>query len=272
MTLGDAALGCAARGWPVFPVAARGKAPLTRRGLYDASTDLATLRAWWAARPDANIGVRTGVAFDVLDVDGDEGVDELEARCGGGDVPPGPVVLTPGRGLHIYVAPTGKSNRVRFAPGFDWRGIGGYVVVPPSIGANGVRYRWWPDDQQRIEPCPGWLLAALNGPEPARGDSQPVTGAPRPFPAPRGSSPYAAAALDAESERVASAVEGTRNDTLVRAAFSVGQLVGAGQLDPGHVASRLLGAALACGLNDREARRTITSGLEAGITHPRPPR
>jgi hypothetical protein len=27
-------------------------------------------------------------------------------------------------------------------PGLDYRGIGGYVLLPPSVGANGQLYLW----------------------------------------------------------------------------------------------------------------------------------
>ena len=69
----DAALGYAGRGWPVLPIEPRGKAPLGRlvpHGVLDATTDPARIRAWWRARPDANVGIATGAPGpDVLDVD-----------------------------------------------------------------------------------------------------------------------------------------------------------------------------------------------------------
>ncbi len=85
-----------------------GKAPLTADGLHDAATDPVQVREWWARWPDANVGLRTGVAFDVLDVDGDEGFDELARLFGGDDavLPPGPVA-TPA-GVHLSSAPTGR--------------------------------------------------------------------------------------------------------------------------------------------------------------------
>jgi hypothetical protein len=46
----DAALDAAARGWPVFPLAAGGKQPLTKHGFKDATIDPAQVRAWWTRR------------------------------------------------------------------------------------------------------------------------------------------------------------------------------------------------------------------------------
>ncbi len=48
-----AALEYARRGWPVLPLAPRGKAPLgalVPRGLNDATTDPERIRQWWATR------------------------------------------------------------------------------------------------------------------------------------------------------------------------------------------------------------------------------
>lgn len=67
----DAALDYAARSWPVFPCEPRGKRPLGRlvpHGLKEATTDPAVINGWWAKEPEANIGLRTGVSFDVLDI------------------------------------------------------------------------------------------------------------------------------------------------------------------------------------------------------------
>jgi putative DNA primase/helicase len=80
---------------------------------------------------------------------------------------------------------------------------------------------------------------------------------------------YAKAALDGEISRVRSARESTRNTTLNKAAYSLGQLVGTGALDRATTENELLNAALAVELPEREAQRTIQSGLTAGIAKPR---
>lgn len=80
---------------------------------------------------------------------------------------------------------------------------------------------------------------------------------------------YAQAALEAEVERVTAAANGTRNHTLNRAAFSLGQLVAGGELDEAMVIRELTAAAQLTGLDDREIGPTITSGLKSGATHPR---
>ena len=57
------------------------------------------------------------------------------------------------------------------------------------------------------------------------------------------------------------AQEGARNDTLNRAAFRLAQIVAWGALAEDTVKARLLGAALAIGLAEVEARKAIISAL-----------
>jgi hypothetical protein len=80
---------------------------------------------------------------------------------------------------------------------------------------------------------------------------------------------YVDTALNAEAGRVLAATPGTRNHTLNRAAFSLGQLVAGGVLDEQTVRDRLTVAAHAAGLEARETDNTITSGLRSGAEHPR---
>lgn len=81
---------------------------------------------------------------------------------------------------------------------------------------------------------------------------------------------YALAALVDEAATVRAAANGTRNDTLNRAAFNVGTLVAGGQLAEQLARDTLTGAAHDAGLDDRETTATIDSGLRAGAEHPRP--
>jgi len=97
-------------------------------------------------------------------------------------------------------------------------------------------------------------------------------------PSGRNLAPYVQKALDQEVLTVTRAPDHTRNDTLNRAAFALGQLVGAtwANLDRATVEAELERAACACGLDqDRGCgmqgiKATIRSGLEAGIAEPRP--
>lgn len=142
-----AALWYAANGIAVFPLEPRGKKPLPgSRGFKDASTDEETIRAWWAATPSANIGAPTGITFDVIDIDGPQGVITMISGPQPTmyqQLPPllGKVLTPRPGGQHLYVPPTGRGNAAAIFPGVDYRGAGGYVVVPPSRTSQGDY--WW---------------------------------------------------------------------------------------------------------------------------------
>jgi hypothetical protein len=233
-----------------------------------ASRTPAEVRRWWQRWPQANVGLVTGARFDVLDLDGLEGMEALHAILGQRPADhPGPVVRTGGGGWHLLYAPTGLGNRVGLLPGVDWRGRGGLVVAPPSVHATGRAYRWVRPLAAELPVVPGRLRARLAPPRAER------TSAPQPAATDRAGA-YARAALDREARAVATAPAGTCNHTLNRAAFNLGQLVAARLLDAEQVRAVLLEAALsapATGHPDRErkARATIESGLRAGARTPR---
>jgi hypothetical protein len=152
--LGDAALWYAEQGIAVFPCRPGGKAPATKNGFKDATTDLDQVRAWWAATPDANIGLPTGRRFDVIDVDGPEGTIALGDYKDAGGMPPVLAWARTPHGFHYLIAPTGAGNRAGMLTGVDYRGAGGYVVAPPSRTADGT-YRWVPGHELNPSLLPG---------------------------------------------------------------------------------------------------------------------
>ncbi|MDP9818486.1 hypothetical protein J3R04_004456 [Spirilliplanes yamanashiensis] len=235
-----------------------------RRGVHAATTEPETLRRWWSRWPTANIGLRTGVKFDVCDIDDAAAWHHLTALLQR-HAPHGPLAAT-GRGWHLWFAATGAGSRAAILGGVDWRGRDATVVVPPSLHATGVRYRWLRRPTHPPPPCPPALLAIVRRlPAMDLAPAGTVTH--------RGA--YAAAALLAETQRVRSARPplagrpGNRNDSLNRAAFNLGQLVAADLLDEDTVRARLTEAALLTALPPAEIRRTLASGLTAGKRHPR---
>ena len=103
----EAALRYANQDRPVFPCQPRGKRPLTRNGLLDASTDPLIIKRWWTRlSPGANLGLRTGAISRllVLDVDGDAGAESLRAlEREHGPLPRTATVVTPGGGEDYYL-------------------------------------------------------------------------------------------------------------------------------------------------------------------------
>ena len=67
-TMIDHALSYAALGLEVFPLRPD-KTPYTTHGMTEATADLATVKAWWDAHPDALIGCRVPIDVLILDID-----------------------------------------------------------------------------------------------------------------------------------------------------------------------------------------------------------
>lgn len=142
MPLPEAALRLADAGVPVFPCAPGGKSPLTHAGFHEATTDARRIRSWWRWMPEANIGVPTGAAsgLDVVDVDrkaAGSGFAAFDrARRAGLVNGWAALVRTPSGGMHAYYPadpeqpqPSWQAARAHV----DFRGTGGYIVVPPSV-------------------------------------------------------------------------------------------------------------------------------------------
>jgi hypothetical protein len=241
--LGHAAANLAASGVRVFPCVPGGKAPLTRHGYLDATTELAEVHEWWTRWPLANIGMPTGdPGYDVLDVDvraSGSGFAAL-SRLRPTSLVRGwaTAVRTPSGGLHLYYA--GTDQRCASMPGchLDLRARGGYVVVPPS------KINW-----------SSYQVIAAGRETPARLDWATVREqlVPATDKAPssraRASSPTQVSSLAAWVERQP---EGNRNRGLYWAACRLASV----GLDPGIV---LLEAGVRAGLSLREATITIAS-------------
>lgn len=121
----------AERGIPVFPCLAGGKAPATEHGYKDATTDVATIDAWWSENPNYNIGgVPVAAGFCVIDVDRPEALAELETKFGA--LPTAFRVRTPKGGLHIWMRGELPKSLSQLADKVDTFGPGGYLVLPPS--------------------------------------------------------------------------------------------------------------------------------------------
>jgi Bifunctional DNA primase/polymerase, N-terminal len=309
--LRDAAVGYAARGIPVLPLhyplphrgdlqpvsgdrqaaAARtscscrdpgcgqvGKHPfglLVPHGVKDATCNRARILAWWSRHPQANIGLATGHYFDVLDIDGPRGkvaIRELAATHGFQSS--GPLVRTGGGGWHYYLAPTGLGNvQPQGLAHVDWRGRGGYVVAPPSRHASGHPYQWdiGRDLDTPLAEVPAPLRARLERQVPQRSPDPAELWATGATPGDR----YARTALTEELARVAAAPVGHRNRQLWESTRNLYNLVGTGALDHREVEQGLLEAAERCGLlaeEPRQTRRTLASGRQVGLAHPRHPR
>jgi Bifunctional DNA primase/polymerase, N-terminal/AAA domain len=200
-TLLDAALAYAELGYPVFPLRPNGKLPVLPsahadkqeqreckgrcghdgHGFYDATTDPTKIKAWWTARPTANIGIRTGAGSGliVLDVDdgedGDKALAELEAEHG--PIPPTLTARTPGDqakgkrpGRQLYLRHFGEHVKLsagQLGDHLDVRADGGYVAAPPSVRPDGP-YRFEDPWQECAEVPERWRGVLQNRPQEAQ--------------------------------------------------------------------------------------------------------
>jgi hypothetical protein len=152
------------RGIPVFPCEVNGKKPATAHGFKDAGTDPRVIETW---HPECNIAFSPGsMGWLVVDLDGSAGYNNwrlLEIENG---VPETLRVRTPSGGTHIYFRGEGPSSASAIGKGIDTRGIGGYVLLPPSL-VNGGFYTFLNSGTLAppwIAGAPEWLLAALAKP------------------------------------------------------------------------------------------------------------
>ena len=106
----NAAIDYASRGWAVFPLKPKDKAPVTAHGVHEATTNFDQIKKWWKRYPNANIGVACGkVSGGLLVVDLDRkpnGVDGLDSLSKwereNGQLPETVRSITGSGGNHIY--------------------------------------------------------------------------------------------------------------------------------------------------------------------------
>lgn len=280
-----AAFAAAAAGMHVFPVQPRAKVPAVRDWERVATRERKQLLAWWSQRP-FNVGIAAGPSnLIVVDLDpghGEPAPPPFAGAVGGADVlallaaragAPSPTdtytVGTPSGGTHLYFrAP--KDVELRNTQGalgwrIDTRAHGGFVVAAGSVGAAGP-YRVI--RRLPVAPLPAWLLAALastayEAPDPIDPVALP----------PARAAAYVRAIVEGEAAAVRGAATGSRHSVLLRAARTLGRLVGGGELAAPDARATLLEAGGSHvgvdGFAHAELERTIEDGLAYGLRRPR---
>lgn len=276
-----------------------------KSGLYFATSDPETIKAWWTKEPNANIGVATGRGILVLDIDvpdpervphpkyedGDITFAELLAEHG--DFPEtarqrtGQYKQADGtmrRGWQYVFTVEGEiknsagslghkldADGKKIPSGIDIRGDGGYVVVHPSLHPSGVAYEWDPEHRPTsgIAPAPQWLLTLLRPDKKISEAAAPKPPADVKRPAREvgasGLEKWVEAAVDGEYERVATAGPGTRNQALNTAAFKLGQIMHSGLLPDAHARQALQAGAEKCGYAGEEGAEHVEAVISSGL-------
>lgn len=167
------------------------------------------------------------------------------------DCPPTLMQRTPSGGMHlIYKYPTNGTKygcRVKFLPGLDTRGDGGYII-------------WYGGDDTPLGDAPAWLLekAAPAVPQPSNQISQTIKVSPE----------IASAIIQKSLDQIREAPEGESNNVLNVESFKIGQLVASGSVTREYALEALFRAAKARNKPDYEAKATINSGLDGGGKKP----
>jgi len=301
----DAAVGYAALGWRIFPCDPHPEKPRSKRPLIvadkddagksiegsgwpaKATTNEAQIRAWWRRWPHALIGMAPGWAGGyVVDLDPKgESVDEVEARLAaalGAPLPAGPRTITQSGGRHIWFRRPEGGPWGNEPPGLkhiDIRCDAGYVILPPSVLANGNAYAWEgePFDPATAPEVPPALLeliarrkthwhAAGGAPQPRERGSARVVGSGAP--GDEAKRRYARGVLDRIAADLARAPEGARGTELFKAACALGRFVAAGAISEREALAALEDGADANGLAGADGRarvgREIRRGLDEG--------
>lgn len=124
-------------GFEVIPVLPRSKIPFWK-GWNDADYDRERVRRYLASHPDCNIGIRLGKIMDV-EADDPKANRLLESLLP--DDYPHPTYKSQKSVHHLFTAPDPESPRV-VAHGIEFRGYKNQSLLPPSVNANGVEYKW----------------------------------------------------------------------------------------------------------------------------------
>lgn len=140
----DAALAYARLGWAVMPLAPGQKRPagwLVKHGVKDATTDEATIRAWWGRTPDAGVAIAAGKSgLVIVDIDPRNG-GSLEAVAATGLPTETLTAATPAGGWHLFYDMDAE-DLPDMPEGVDIKTGHGYVCAFPSIHPNGGQYQW----------------------------------------------------------------------------------------------------------------------------------
>jgi hypothetical protein len=218
-----AALVYAKRGLRVSPVDAH-KRPLAKWS-EDASSDPAAILAMCRDAPYADIAWAIPEGVAVIDIE-HNGFADFRWRTGidAHDFPSA-TASTPRGGLHLFcetAVPLKNAVRVCGAR-IDVKTAGGFVVLPALVPPGNGR-QW----VKRIRPwatTPKWIVSELRRP---CGHS--LTSRPAPIAPYRGDTAYGTRALERAVAAIGLAPCGNQEWTLNRECFSIGQLIGGGEL------------------------------------------
>ncbi|MFZ3558366.1 MULTISPECIES: bifunctional DNA primase/polymerase [unclassified Streptomyces] len=240
--------------------ACRGECGRPGHGVHDATNELDVVARLFAQAPHAaGYGIACGrgprplIGIDLDRKNGVDGCAELERLGREHDfpVPRTVTVCTPSGGFHLWFTGPAEikvpNSAGRVAPGIDVRGTAGYLVGPGSMTPAGV-YDLHPAlTEFTVHPIPAPLLRLILPP-------------PKPVAVPAQRGPVGVGRrLLGLVRTVLEATPGERNGRLFWAACKAFEAADEGGADASAIEQVMVDAACAVGLDEREARTTITS-------------
>lgn len=256
-------------GWRVFPLQAGTKIPWPKtRGVLEATNDENIVSDWAERWPDSNIGIACGASnLMVVDFDPRNGCwEQLDKWAREGKLLPLTVhARTRSGGLHLFFSmpnrlPDGWKRKL--PGGVDIQVGNKYIVAAPSIiTSTGVddgqagSYRWEREPMGPDLPLPPRWLMELLRPAPVKA-----------FVGKRAEGDVARR-LEGALAKVAGCNKGGRNHTLNLMAHLLGRALVEDGVSQVEWEPRFLEAALSCGLELTESRKTIASGIRSGMRH-----
>ena len=149
----------AAAGLYVFPCVAGAKSPAISGGWAAATNDPGRVAELWDAYPNANIGCSPHLSGHcVIDIDppiGEANLSQLEGEHE--PLPESSRIDTPRGGTHYWFEGALPSSVGRLGTNIDTRGIGGYVLLPPSSTPDGQ----YTGELSSFAPLPGWIRSVM---------------------------------------------------------------------------------------------------------------
>lgn len=269
------------KGWAIFPVIPRGKQPiaeLVEHGVKNATVDYLLVKKWWGKYPDANIGLSCELTnMAIVDLDTPQAMTRwhliLDA-LGYKDLHT--AIVRTAKGEHWYFKQPESIKVKNTQKGknrdgsvdlekIELRGVGGYVVLPPSVHETGVIYEWQkghlPSDG--IATMPLDVLACLQPPRPEL-PKVTIPSLPRDV---GEAKRHAANVVRKVARELAATPSGAWHQEILRKGRFVGQLVGAGSIDEEWAFATLLDAT-ARRKDHKDSEHTLKQALEFGQQHP----
>lgn len=166
-------------GWSIIPIRENTKKPTVAWQKYQHERPTADqIREWPRVWPNAGLAVVTGAISGVFVVDVDQIPETAPTAKEQAKITKAretvqalasisTAVARTSKGKHYYFRHPGKPvpTKVKFLPGLDVRGDGGYAILPPTMHPDGALYVWDAIPEDGIAEAPQWLLDVIEAHE-----------------------------------------------------------------------------------------------------------